>query len=275
MGPQLGYYDPEIVIEADLHGPGHQRAGRAHPGRQPVRADRAHARLRVEPHDGDERQHRHVPRAALRPGGGRAPTTTSTRASASPMRTFDAGTLQNASTGDQPKRCATTSPSTARCRAPSWSRASRTRSPSDRSTYGEDAFGIAALRDMTRRQGRDRRRLLQGRQPVRLHLQLGLRQPQARRVLLLRASCRSGPRARTSCCRRSAPAGTTGRASCRDASTRTTSDPGTAWSSTGTTSPRPGWQARRRQPLLRLGAPGRGLLPLPAGRRRSRTSSRS
>ena len=22
MGPQLGYYDPEIVIEADLHGPG-------------------------------------------------------------------------------------------------------------------------------------------------------------------------------------------------------------------------------------------------------------
>ena len=28
MGPQLGYYYPEIVQQIDLHGPGHQRAGR-------------------------------------------------------------------------------------------------------------------------------------------------------------------------------------------------------------------------------------------------------
>ena len=35
MGPQLGYYDPEIVIEADLHGPGINAQGALTPGGSP------------------------------------------------------------------------------------------------------------------------------------------------------------------------------------------------------------------------------------------------
>ena len=35
MGPQLGYYYPEIVLEADLHGPGIQAQGALVPGGSP------------------------------------------------------------------------------------------------------------------------------------------------------------------------------------------------------------------------------------------------
>ena len=66
MGPQLGYFYPQIVLEAGLHGPGLEAQGAHRPGHRPVRADRAHARLLVEPDDRPERQPRRVPRAPLR-----------------------------------------------------------------------------------------------------------------------------------------------------------------------------------------------------------------
>ena len=49
MGPQLGYYYPEIVQQIDLHGPGFNAQGAAVPGPRDVHPDRAHAELRVEP----------------------------------------------------------------------------------------------------------------------------------------------------------------------------------------------------------------------------------
>ena len=66
MGPQLGYYYPEIVQQMDLHGPGinAQGVGGARPG--DVHPHRAHAGLRVEPHLGRPRRPRRVRRAALR-----------------------------------------------------------------------------------------------------------------------------------------------------------------------------------------------------------------
>ena len=107
-GPAAGLLRPRDRHRGRPARPRHQRAGRAHPGRQPVRPDRAHARLRVEPHDRDERQHRRVPRAALRPRAAARADHYVRHGKCVPMRTFDAGTLQNASTGGQPKRSATT-----------------------------------------------------------------------------------------------------------------------------------------------------------------------
>ena len=62
-----------------------------------------------------------------------------------------------------------------------------------RSTYGEDALSMAALRDMDARSRPDDRRVLQLGQPVRLHVQLGLKQPPPHR-LSPRASSRTGRR---------------------------------------------------------------------------------
>ena len=65
MGPQVGYYIPQILMEEDLHGPGHRRSRRGLPRRQPVRRARPRTRLRVERDDLDLRQRRHVRRGPL------------------------------------------------------------------------------------------------------------------------------------------------------------------------------------------------------------------
>ncbi len=52
MGPQLGYYYPEIVQQEDLHGPGINAQGVGVPGSLHVPPDRAHTELRLEPHLG-------------------------------------------------------------------------------------------------------------------------------------------------------------------------------------------------------------------------------
>ena len=65
LGPQVGYYVPQILMEEDLHGPGIDARGAAFAGRQPVRRARPRPRLRLERDDGDLRQRRHLRRAAL------------------------------------------------------------------------------------------------------------------------------------------------------------------------------------------------------------------
>ena len=66
LGPQVGYYVPADPDGGGPARPGHRRARGGVPGRQPLRAARARARLRVERDDGDLRQRRHVRRGALR-----------------------------------------------------------------------------------------------------------------------------------------------------------------------------------------------------------------
>ena len=87
FGPQTAYFAPEILMEEDVHGPGHRR--RAAP---PSRASTCTcelgrgARLRVERHLGRAGHHRHLRAAALRRRAGGSPRstrrTTSTRAPA-------------------------------------------------------------------------------------------------------------------------------------------------------------------------------------------------
>ncbi len=66
MGPQLGYFYPEIVFQADLHGPGVDASGIVAPISPYVFIGRGQ-RLRVEPHQCGQREHADVPRAALQP----------------------------------------------------------------------------------------------------------------------------------------------------------------------------------------------------------------
>ena len=65
MGPQVGYYVPQILMEEDLHGPGIDARGAAFAGRQPLRRARPRPRLRLERDDGDLRQRRHLRRGPL------------------------------------------------------------------------------------------------------------------------------------------------------------------------------------------------------------------
>ena len=66
MGPQLGYYYPEIVAADAPQRPGDRGAGRRRAGPRDVHPDRPHAELRVEPDLGQPRRARRVRRAALR-----------------------------------------------------------------------------------------------------------------------------------------------------------------------------------------------------------------
>ena len=97
MGPQLGYYYPEIVQQIAPAGPGHQRPGRGRARPGDVHPDRAHPELRLEPHLGRPRRPRRVRRAALQPGRLAAHAglqrTTATRASAARSTNFNAGLL--------------------------------------------------------------------------------------------------------------------------------------------------------------------------------------
>ena len=66
MGPQLGYFYPEIVFQADLHGPGIDAQG-VDRADLAVRVHRPRARLRLEPHERGQREHAAVPREAVQP----------------------------------------------------------------------------------------------------------------------------------------------------------------------------------------------------------------
>ena len=67
MGPQLGYYYPEIVQQIHLSGPGIEAQGVGRARRRHVHPHRAHAGLRLEPHLGQPRRARRVRRAAVQP----------------------------------------------------------------------------------------------------------------------------------------------------------------------------------------------------------------
>jgi acyl-homoserine lactone acylase PvdQ len=148
MGPQLGYYDPEIVIEADLHGPGINAQGALTPGGSPYvllgrTRDYAWSLTTATNDNTDTFLER------LCGKGGRDADHYVRHGKCVPMRTFDAGTLQNTSTGGQLKplryRVTVHGPvqGTVMVKGKPYAIAKA------RSTYGEDAFGIAALRDMT------------------------------------------------------------------------------------------------------------------------------
>ena len=70
-GPQTGYFNPQILMEQDVHAPGERgppadrRARRELRRDQPLRPARPRARLRVERHVGGPGQHRHVRRCEL------------------------------------------------------------------------------------------------------------------------------------------------------------------------------------------------------------------
>ncbi len=97
MGPQLGYYYPEIVVEQDLHGPGILSQGGAVPGGGPYtligRTKNYAWSLTTATHDLRDT----FAEQLCEPGGG-TPTRASThylyKGKCTAMGTFDAGTLQ-------------------------------------------------------------------------------------------------------------------------------------------------------------------------------------
>ena len=66
MGPQLGYFYPEIVMQADMHGGGIDAQGDDRADLA-LRVHRTRARLRMEPDERRKPEHDAVPRAALQP----------------------------------------------------------------------------------------------------------------------------------------------------------------------------------------------------------------
>ena len=96
FGPQTGYFAPQALMEHEVQAPGLSARGVALPGRQPVRADRPRARLRLERDDVRAGHRRHVRgrpvRARRRQADARARCTTSTAASACRSRCSSART---------------------------------------------------------------------------------------------------------------------------------------------------------------------------------------
>ena len=205
MGPQLGYYYPEIVEQMHLTGPGIEAQGAAVPGPGDVHPHRPHAGLRVEPHLGRPRRPRRVRRAAVQPGrlgaDARVDPLPATRARARPMETFDAGTLNGtpitlpddgARPGDRHGDRAA---------------ASRTRSTRKRSTFGRDGAEPRRAQGHDRRQGDDAAEVLRRPPTSSASRSTG---PTCRRdddrVLLVGPAAACARRASTAGCRRSAPA---------------------------------------------------------------------
>ena len=195
MGPQLGYYYPEIVQQIDLHGPGINAQGVAVPGLAMYIADRPDPGLRLEPDLGRPRRPRRLRRASSA-----SPTARSRRASS------DALPLQGqvpSVRGASTRACwtATRSPTTLSVHGP------RVR---DRDRRRQAVRAVAPALDLRprraeprRAQGHDRaarrrppKRFWKTAEQVRLHLQLGVRLAQADRVLQLRPAARARPRAR-------------------------------------------------------------------------------
>ena len=210
MGPQLGYYYPEIVQQIDLHGPGIEAQGAAVPGLAMyilIGRTKDYAwSLTSAGHDV-----RDVFAEQLCNPDGSAPTRASdhyrSRAQCRPFEEFNAGTLNGT-----PLRYHDS------VHGPVIGTATVDGKPyalsRKRSTFGRDGLNLGALKDMTEGKATTPRAVLERGQPVRLHVQLGLRLAQGHRLLLARAACPGGRAASTAGCRRSAPASTSGAASC-------------------------------------------------------------
>ncbi len=150
MGPQLGYFYPEIVFEGDLHGPGINAQGSLVPGGGPYiligrTKDYAWSLTSASNDNRDE-----FLEQLCNPDGS-APTRSSDhylyKGKCRAMETFDAGTLNGA-----PQRFHMT------VHGPVQSTATMGGRPyavaRQRSTFGRESVSIAALRDMTLGAGR-------------------------------------------------------------------------------------------------------------------------
>ena len=145
MGPQLGYYYPEIVLEADLHGPGVNAQGAFVPGGGPYmllgRTKNYAWSLTSASNDNRDQ----FLEKLCEPDGS-APTRASRhyvyKGQCIAMQTFDAGTL-----GGVPKIFPVTvhGPVSGTVLVGGKPHAIARK----RSTYGEEALSLAALRDMT------------------------------------------------------------------------------------------------------------------------------
>ena len=209
MGPQLGYYYPEIVQQIHLHGPGIKAQGVGVPGPGDVHPHRAHAELRLEPHVGQPRRPRRVRRAALqarRLGAHAGLDALPVQGQVPGAETFDAGPLDG-----KPLTYKTS------VHGPVIGTATVGGKPyalsRKRSTFGRDGAQPRRAQGHDRGQGDHAEAVLRRRQPVRVHLQLGVRVAQGHGVLLVRPAARSAPAGSTGACRRSAPASTSGAAS--------------------------------------------------------------
>ena len=193
MGPQLGYYYPEIVAADPSVGSGHRRAGRRRAGGDDVRPDRPHATTTrgasrrptttsatCSSNSSATPTDRHPPVAS---------TTTCSKGSCRPFETFDAGTLNGT-----PIRYPVSVHGPVIGTATSNGRpVALTRK---RSTFGRDGLNLMALKDMTDGQRDDTGPVLRHRERVRVHLQLGLRRPRHDGLLLVRASSPARTRTR-------------------------------------------------------------------------------
>jgi acyl-homoserine lactone acylase PvdQ len=149
-GPQLGYFYPEIVLEASLHGPGLLAQGALVPGGAPyvlIGRTRDYAwSLKAASNDNRDQFLEEL----CEPDGS-APTRDSRHyrymGECRPMETFDAGTLDG-----NPVRYPTTvhGPVSGTATVDGRPYAISRR----RSTFGEDGLSLAALRDMTLDRGR-------------------------------------------------------------------------------------------------------------------------
>ena len=170
MGPQLGYYYPEIVQQMHLQGPGINAQGAAVPGLSMYlllgRTKNYAWSLTSAGHDV-----RDVYAEKLCNPNGSKPTRASThyvyRGKCRAFGTFDAGKL-----GDRSLVFKTSIHGpvvgTALVKGKPYAAARK------RSTFGRDALNLAALKDMSEGKGSTPQRFQEGRQPVRLHVQLGL-----------------------------------------------------------------------------------------------------
>ena len=226
MGPQLGYYYPEIVQQMDLKGPGIKSSGRGVPGLAMYsligRTQDYAWSLTSAGHDV-----RDVYAEELCNPDGSTPTRESThylyKGECRPLEVFNAGLLN----GDPVIYDRSV-------HGPVFATATVERQAV---RDGAQAVDLRPRRAEPRRparhdrgQGEDGREVLEDREQLRLHLQLGVRLAREDRVLQLRPACPSGPRASTADCRRSAPASTSGRASSVARSTPTRSAARTACS---------------------------------------------
>ena len=217
MGPQLGYYYPEIVQQMHLQGAGINAQGAFVPGLAMYmllgRTNNYAWSLTSAGHDV-----RDVYALPLCGSKGKRAKRTSNRyrykGKCRSFTSFNAGKLGGKELKFKKSvHGAVIGTATVKGKAYAFAR--------KRSTFGRDALNLAALKDMTEGKGTTPASFYEVRQPVRLHVQLGLHQPHHHGQLLVRPAAGAAEGAWTAACPRWAPASTSGRATSSRASTPT------------------------------------------------------
>ncbi len=192
MGPQLGYYYPEIVQQIHLTGPGIDAQGIGVPAAMMyLLIGRTHDyawSLTSANHDV-----RDVFAEQLCNPDGTVPSLVSDHylfdGVCRPFDLFEAGTLNGT-----PIRYPVS------VHGPIIGTATSNGNPvalaRKRSTFGRDGLNLGALKDLTENKASTPEKFFQAREPVRVHLQLGLRLAHGDRLLLLRSAAPPGTRPR-------------------------------------------------------------------------------